>query len=76
MKTRELLTEKQMKRVVGGGPAKNFIYGMGQGAMGGASLGAAICAPTGVAAGACAVVGGFYGMALGALAAGIDTLKK
>lgn len=44
--------------------------------MGGASLGAAICAPTGVAAGACAVVGGFYGMALGALAAGIDTFKK
>lgn len=76
MKTRELLTEKQMKRVVGGGPAKNFIYGMGQGAMGGAGLGAAICAPTGVAAGACAVVGGFYGMALGALAAGIDTFKK
>lgn len=42
---------------------------------GGAGLGAAICAPTVVAAPACAIVGGLYGAVAGGFTAGLDSKK-
>lgn len=70
------LTLQEMQQVNGGDSLKNLGYAMGYGVAGGAGLGAAICAPTVVAAPGCAIVGGLYGAVAGAFGAAIDSKGK